>query len=135
MQRDRLAKTLVAFITQDWEREGEATLRLEALTPFGWDRVYIFPPYTTPEGVRKSLGFDWPKASAIGIDSRDDINLLVFVKDGRVVQYVAYPRVHGDFHQLGDPSGYSPEEAVFVVEEEEAPGQSRFVLHEMEIPE
>lgn len=127
VQREQFAQLLVTAITQNWETEEDVVIQLGALTPFGWERVYIFPPYATAEQIRGSLGFDWPKAMRIGIERRDDINLLVFVRDKKVVQYVAFPRVHGDFSELATPSGFSPGEAVFIVEKE-GNGQPRFIL-------
>jgi hypothetical protein len=80
-----------------------------------WDRLHVYAPYTMPAKVERDLGFSWPTARAVRIKERDDITLLVFVRDGQVVTYVAHPRHLGDFSGAGRSGGYSKEEAVFEV--------------------
>ena len=130
VQRQQLAETLVGTIAQDWtnEGEGETFLRLQDITPFAWERVYMFAPYTAAGRIEETLGFAWPQAKSIGIDYRDDITLLVFVNGGKVVRYLAFPRVSGDFSAVTRSKGFTPKEAVFVVRKEGV-GQLRLILH------
>lgn len=67
------------------------------VTNFKWDKMYIFVPYTTDEEITKQLGFKWKYSHKTNIRSLDNINLLVFVKDERVIQYLELSREYGDF--------------------------------------
>lgn len=98
-------------------RKGAGTLvRIAALTEFSWERLHVFAPYVSQEVIDRELGFAWPAAAGTGISDNDAIALLVFVKSGAVVRYVAHPRAKGDFAQVKIPGGLSPAEAVFVVQ-------------------
>jgi hypothetical protein len=103
------------------------TFRLKEATSFDWDKFYVFAPYTTPEDIQRSLGFNWSQSNCFGLSSRDDINLLVFVKDGKVVQFLEYPRGDVDFAEFTvsfeprlskekRPDYFSPATAVFYVD-------------------
>jgi len=95
----------------------EVTISLKDQSDFNWDRVYIFPPHTGIETINETLGFVWPHARSIRMDWRDDINLIVFTDNGRVVDYVEYPRSLGDLKGNYKREGYSPDEAIFAVVE------------------
>src|SRR5699024_9885299 len=98
------------------------TVSLYDVTPFGWNRVYIFGPGTPLSTIRDSLRLTGAGADSIarqlgrGISERNDIDLLVFrfehVRPQSMTQssaLVAFgPQVLG--------RGYSSREAVFVVQ-------------------
>ena len=90
-------------------------VRMAALTDFPWEKLHVFSPYSTRDHIEAELGFAWPDADGTGIRDNEGIALLVFVKSGAVVRYVAHPRNKGDFTGLRDPGGLSVSEAVFVV--------------------
>ena len=95
---------------------GEGTrLDLRSATPFEWERLYVFAPYTKLEVVEAELGFHWPDVIISGIDEADHFTLLVFVRGGEVVGWLQHPRYDGDFAALARPGGYAPAESVFVV--------------------
>lgn len=59
---------------------------------FEWDRGYVLGPYTTGDGVRECLGFDWSPLSPAGAGLYGDLfmpnegfALLVFVRGARDV--------------------------------------------------
>jgi hypothetical protein len=81
-----------------------------------WDRVYIFAPYTSIDTINQTLGYAWATERKTSIYQNDGISLLVFTAAGKVVGYVEYPRGKGDFAALAKQEGYSPEEAVFMVD-------------------
>jgi hypothetical protein len=64
------------------------------------------------------------REDASNIISNDSDDLLVFVKDGKVVHYHDHPRKQGDFDGLSGRNGYSPDEAVFEVSFDKALGWS-----------
>jgi hypothetical protein len=110
-------------------RKGAGTLvRIASLTDFAWERLHVFGPYATQEDINQELGFAWPEAARTGIAGRDAIALLVFVRDGAVVRYVAQARREVDFADVKIPGGLLPSEAVFVVRIEDR-GQPWRVFH------
>lgn len=104
------------------QRAGETRkpLKLSESADFAWDKVHVFAPYTPSEAIQKDLGFAWAEAGRTGIDSRDDITLLVFVKNKRVVRTLAFPRNRGDWAMIENHAGFTPAQAVFKVTAEEA---------------
>lgn len=87
---------------------------MAAIAPFSWTRLYIFAPYTPPDRITAILGFPSPGASG-AINRSDFISLLVFVRDGRVVESIEQPRSQGDFATVHDTAGYARDSAQFVV--------------------
>ena len=87
---------------------------INALTDFSWEKAYIFIPYTPKEHMTEKLGFNWK--NSIGIDYRDDINLIVFVKDKTVVKYIELPRKYGDFDFKDIENEITPEDAIVTLE-------------------
>jgi hypothetical protein len=80
-----------------------------------WDKACIFGPYTDPAEIRRTMGTDFAERDARGIHTRDDINLLIFIHDNRVVRSVAHPRARGDFGPELVGKCYSTDQAVFLV--------------------
>jgi hypothetical protein len=117
-QREALGNQLflqIETLSQD-SKPSPKILSLKDVTDFDWDEVYVFNPYTTHEEIESQLGFKWSDGDRIDLGSRDDINLLVFVKDNRVVQYLEVPRGRGDFILSSDDvAGLSPQQAKFEV--------------------
>jgi hypothetical protein len=57
-----------------------------------FDHVYLFPPYTAVEEQQKALGPEWKKIQNIGIENRDDINLFIFVHNGKIANTILLPQ-------------------------------------------
>lgn len=114
-QRQR--QELSAALSQQFaaQRNGE----LAAITPFAWEKLYLFRPYSTSQQIQAVAGVD---AASIKTDiaENDGIVLFVFVAGGEVVQYLDFPR-QPDLAALANPSGYSPAQAVFVLDEKGNP--------------
>jgi hypothetical protein len=69
------------------------SIDLTELTPFEWDRVYTFDPYTPKEMVYETVGYKW---DTISESVSEGMNQIVFLKDGKVVCYVyGYPSKNG----------------------------------------
>ncbi|WP_413306381.1 hypothetical protein AA0X95_05645 [Bacillus sp. 1P10SD] len=69
------------------------TVHLREVTPFDWDVVYSFPPYTMKESIYKTVGYKWDQISETVNEGMDQI---VFMKDGKVVCYIyGYPENKG----------------------------------------
>lgn len=69
------------------------SVNLADVTPFEWDQVYSFSPYTPKEIIYKTVGYKWDSISETLSES---MNQLVFMKDGKVVCYLyGYPENNG----------------------------------------
>jgi hypothetical protein len=83
--------------------------------PSDWERVYFFHPYTPPEYIQRSLGFRWPDVDQTSIASNDGVNLVVFVRDERVVGWFEHARNRGDLKELATAAGFPRDRAQFRV--------------------
>lgn len=80
----RLLKDNVLSLDQKVE-----SVNLKDLTPFEWDTVYSFDPYTSNEQVYETVGYKWDRISEA---LSEGMNQIVFLNDGEVVCYVyGYP--------------------------------------------
>lgn len=122
---------IVGSIIQSKKATGEPEyLDVRRVMPFGWEKFFVFPPYTPVDDIEKALGFGWRTANKTKIEERDDITLLIFVKSRTVQEYVEHPRSKGDFSRLTSGYPYSPVEAYFEVVEEIRDGRSWFFFQE-----
>lgn len=86
---------------------------LNTFEDFEWDKAFLVQPYTTQEDIEKQIGVKFTDSSNIG--SRDDIYLLVFVDEGKAVQYAEIERLHTTF-SLGDKEYLEPSDDVIYIE-------------------
>ncbi|WP_342614645.1 hypothetical protein [Peribacillus frigoritolerans] len=69
------------------------TINLLDVTPFDWDVVYSFGPYTPKEDIYKTIGYKW---DTISETVNEGMNQIVFLNDGKVVCYFyGYPESNG----------------------------------------
>ena len=111
-----LGERLAAEIETAAERK--QPLRVADATPFTWERLHVFPPYTPAEEISRDLGFAWPDAKRTRIEERDGVTLLVFVEERRVIEHLNFPRKRGDFSMIVKAGGFTPSEAVFAIQPE-----------------
>jgi len=88
-------------------------ITINTLTDYDWDKDFLFTPYSTQKGINEQLGVHFKDPS--NIDWRDDIYLLVFMKDNKVVQYVEMERQGADF-KLGEKEYLIPTDDVIIIE-------------------
>ena len=78
-------------------------VNLSELTPFEWDKLYSFTPYTPRESIYETVGYKW---DSISETVSEGMNQLVFMKDEKVVCYVyGHPQSNGyymSFNTLKD---------------------------------
>jgi hypothetical protein len=67
---------------------------LNSLTDFDWEKAYVIYPYTPQKEINEKLGFNYKDPSSI--DFRDDIYLIVFLHNNKVVQYVEITTQYGN---------------------------------------
>lgn len=69
------------------------SVNLIDITPFEWDLVYSFDPYTSKDTIYRTVGYKW---DSISETVNGGMNQLVFMKDKKVVCYVyGYPANNG----------------------------------------
>jgi len=77
-----------ALITNIKALENKTEVMLKDITPFEWETVYSFGPYTSKEEIQKIIGF---KAD-VGETVNEGMPHLIFVKDQEVVcELLGYP--------------------------------------------
>src|ERR1700730_3287497 len=97
-------------------RKGPGTgLVLSDHATFPWERTCIFGPYTAGSEIETTTGVAGAAGQAQDIHTRDDIDLLLFIHDGRITRSVALPRNRGDFGPEVVGKCVSKEQAVFSV--------------------
>ena len=68
-------------------------VNLSDITPFEWDLVYSFDPYTPKELIYETVGYKW---DSISETVNGGMNQLVFMKNKKVVCYLyGYPANNG----------------------------------------
>lgn len=76
---------------------GKNIIRFESIMKFDWESLIILTPYSWAEQVGKENKIDLTTIEHFGIKSRDDINLIVFLKNNEPIRVIGYPRYPGDF--------------------------------------
>jgi hypothetical protein len=116
LSRKNFEGRLVSEIAKIQDEGGTHLLEMQSVTNFIWDKMYIFVPFTGPDYIEETLGFKWKRAKSIAYRSRDHLNLLVFVRNGQVVEYLEFYGAKGDFSTAIRPEGFTPDEAIFSVD-------------------
>ena len=102
-------------IAEAVDRGPGTRLALAQSATFEWDQVCLFGPYTSDDEVDAVTGIAGAAQRAFDVRSNEDINVLLFIQAGRVIESVAHPRRWDDFGPEVVGKCYSQEEAVFVV--------------------
>lgn len=100
------------FLVAATQRDGEEIL-LSEVTPFRWDRVYTFEPYTSIEEMEDATGF----SSKYFQQSTSEMQTqCYFVHGAKVVAYgYGYPDQVGFYLNLPDTVSYAVDEQKFSV--------------------
>ncbi|HZG73640.1 MAG TPA: hypothetical protein VEY51_19035 [Chondromyces sp.] len=88
------AEAQLVSLVENKSKEGTVYINFQKDLQLSFDNVYLFPPYTTEKHQKKVMKDEWAKIKDIGIAYRDDINLLVFTKNGRIVETIQLPRMY-----------------------------------------
>lgn len=57
-------------------------INLSDVTPFDWDKAYVFEPYTSPEKIYDTIGYKWRD---IKKTESEDMIQMIFMRDNKVV--------------------------------------------------
>ncbi|UKJ43871.1 hypothetical protein [Lysinibacillus sp. ACHW1.5] len=88
--------TLLAKNIMEKANSGTTVVSLNKLTDFDWEKAQIFGPYTTKDVIEETMDIQF-KGSISGLDVREDICLLVFVKEGHAIKTAVLYRDMGDY--------------------------------------
>lgn len=112
-ENEELLKEEVQLIESSTE-----TINLLDITPFEWDVVHSFTPYTPVEDVYERVGYEWD--DNISETVSEGMNQLVFMKDEKVVCYIyGYPENNGYGIELLASTLTSEDDLTFLVERRE----------------
>jgi hypothetical protein len=83
------------------------------LANIDWEKAFLFTPYSTQEAIEEQLGVHFQDPSDIAW--RDDIYLLVFMNNEKVIQYVEIDRLGADF-SIGEKKYLTPSDDLIMIE-------------------
>ena len=94
--------------------EGNVPVQLSRVTDFAWDSAEILVNYK-PDGATTDCPFqwDWSRQTREQLIAADLLTVIVFVRDGKLADYLEYRRDWAEFVNVKNP--YTPETAVFKV--------------------
>jgi hypothetical protein len=87
-----ITEIIVTKIKEDPEK-----IDLTKIENLDYDKLLILEPYSNIANIEKELIIDLTNISEHHIHSSDDINLLVFLKNGKSVKISELNRTNGDF--------------------------------------
>lgn len=99
-KKNTLLQSIGKIIEDGKRTAGDTKFNFNELKQIEWDMLYIFGPYTPTSDIESKLGTSNYSIKQVGIEIRDDISLLVFLKQNMVKAVVAYPRQEADFSLL-----------------------------------
>ena len=106
---------LKAFLDSAMRGSQNEVIDMKRFTAFEWDSMFVASPYI-PLDMYEQRGIDIKCLESTDILRRDDISVLVFLKDNKIRSYVEYPIWHHDkITDLKPLRIYSKEEAVFTI--------------------
>jgi hypothetical protein len=95
-EKNEISKSIYSQLKQsEWK-----VIDFSKTVPFQYEKVCILGPYTTNESAEQALGFYWDVQKETEISTNDGINLIVFIKENKVISYVEHSRAKGDFWKL-----------------------------------
>ncbi|MGN7387547.1 hypothetical protein [Sporosarcina sp. SAFN-015] len=94
-------KSFIIMVSDDSDSE----LHLSGIVDFNWDKAFLITPYTSQEEIEKQVGVKLKDISNISL--RDDIYLLIFINNDKVVQYAEINRLQTTF-SLSDQEYLTP---------------------------
>ena len=88
-------------LTNQFKNNTNKVIVFNEITDFYYDKVCIFRPYTNNEYAESKLGFKWDIEEKTNININDGINIIVFIKNNKVLTYFKHRRDEGDFSKHG----------------------------------
>ena len=109
------AAEIQAVLKAEVERGPGKLVSMDSIVRSGWSHMYVFGPYTPESLVADCLGIRSVSDLGRGIESRDDVNLLVFAYPEASHRSVAVSRSGADFAPEAVSTRYTREQARFIM--------------------
>ena len=116
IQREQLIAQLDSLV-ESYKKGDVEAISISAITPFEWEKLYLFGPYTTKEHIIEVTGLMDSANVETKIEFDDDIVLFMFVNENKIVQYMDFHR-DPDFDYSIQESPYNPNDAIFLLNAE-----------------
>ncbi len=97
-------------------RSNDARLHMSDVNANAWDKLHIYPPYTSKAILEKDFPSLPSSVTSLGIQSRDDVNLLIFSTGSTIQSAAVISRGMADFNLAGHPMVVDRKAAEFVVQ-------------------
>jgi hypothetical protein len=94
---------------------GAAELNLDTVAVGQWSRLFIFAPYTSEARIESCTGLEVSARHLHGISMLDNRYLILVQSESDRFSTRAISRADADFRLTGNPQGYEPSNARFVV--------------------
>ncbi len=88
------SKELEESLNKLIKEDNSKTIDIGDLITYDWERAYMFHPYTMEADMKDILGLKFH--DPVGMALRDDVELLVVVKDDNTFEYAKIQRGNGD---------------------------------------
>jgi len=85
-----------------WSKKSKLIFRLDTLTNYSWDSVIILTPYYPIYKIEQKTKIDFTAVRHTAIVNDEVSNVLAFIKNGQLINYVDLPRNKGDFLRFQD---------------------------------
>ena len=118
-QRAQLA-TQLDMLVESYKKGDVKTISISTITPFEWEKLYLFGPYTTKEHIVEVTGLVDSANLNTKIEFDDTIVLFVFVNENKIVQFMDFHR-DPDFAYSIQEFPYNPSSAIFILNEKGQP--------------
>ena len=95
---------------------------LKKATPFSWERLYVFGPYTSLKVLDDRFGLSWRKNCFTEIDGLESYALLVFTEADKIVHCFEYSTYKYHLNALAKySSGIPIQDAKFILDDNYKP--------------
>jgi hypothetical protein len=108
------AAEIQAALRAEVERGPGKLVSMDSIVRSEWSHMYVFGPYTPEFLIADCLGVRSVSGLSRGIESRDDVNLLIFAYPEARHRSVAVSRSGADFAPEAVSTRYTREQARFI---------------------
>lgn len=91
-----------------------ATVDLDKIAIFPWDRVFVVGPFTPREELRQRVAMPQVLLYGLRLEARDDTVVLIFAEGNKYSAHVPFPRAIADFAPSARPEPYRRPTARFL---------------------
>ncbi len=114
-QNLEVKQQMINIVKEYKEDNQKNILDIAKLTDFEWDKLYVVRPYERLNKFieKNDLILNGKIETQIEVD--ESVCLLLFVGENKILSYIEYPRVEGDFSYEDDEISFVKEDSVFYI--------------------